>query len=194
MTRFASYFTALVLMSTTLLANNWEIDKAHTSIGFQVRHMVVAKVNGKFNSFSGTIKNFDGTDFSKAVVEVNIDPKSIDTDNERRDGHLRSADFFAADSLPEMKFVSTKITPKGDKQFEMVGDLTMRGVTKPVTLTGEFLGAIAMKDGSKAGFSASGKINRQDWGVSWKKTMEAGELVVSDNVDLVLEIEANKAP
>lgn len=191
MNRTATIVVAAMLISSSLFAQTWEIDRTHSSVGFNVTHMVISKVKGQFNTFSGTI-NFDGKDFSAASVDVTIDPKSIDTSNERRDGHLKSPDFFAADSLPEMKFKSTKITGLGDNKFQMTGDLTMRGVTKPVTLNGEFRGTVAMKDGAKAGFSAAGKINRQDWGVSWSKSLDAGGLVVSDDVEIVLEIEADK--
>ncbi len=190
MKSIATIMAAAVLTSTSVFADTWEIDRVHSSVGFQVNHMVISKVNGKFDSFNGTI-NFDGKDFSKASVVVNIDPKTIDTDNERRDGHLKSPDFFAADSLPEMKFVSTSIKPLGENKFQMVGDLTMRGVTKPVTLDGEFRGTVAAMGGTKAGFSAKGTINRQDWGVSWNKTLDAGGFVVSDNVDLLIEVEAD---
>ena len=190
MKSIATIGAAAVLTSASVVANTWEIDRVHSSVGFQVNHMVISKVNGKFDSFNGTI-NFDGKDFSKASVVVNIDPKTIDTDNERRDGHLKSPDFFAADSLPEMKFVSTSIKPLGENKFQMVGDLTMRGVTKPVTLDGEFRGTVAAMGGTKAGFSAKGTINRQDWGVSWNKTLDAGGFVVSDNVDLLIEVEAD---
>lgn len=190
MKSIATIMAAAVLTSTSVFADTWEIDRVHSSVGFQVNHMVISKVNGKFDSFNGTI-NFDGKDFSRASVVVNIDPKTIDTDNERRDGHLKSPDFFAADSLPEMKFVSTSIKPLGENKFQMVGDLTMRGVTKPVTLDGEFRGTVAAMGGTKAGFSAKGTINRQDWGVSWNKTLDAGGFVVSDNVDLLIEVEAD---
>lgn len=190
MKSIATIVAAAVLTSASVFANTWEIDRVHSSVGFQVNHMVISKVNGKFDSFNGTI-NFDGKDFSKASVVVNIDPKTIDTDNERRDGHLKSPDFFAADSLPEMKFVSTSIKPLGENKFQMVGDLTMRGVTKPVTLDGEFRGTVAAMGKTKAGFSAKGTINRQDWGVSWNKTLDAGGFVVSDNVDLLIEVEAD---
>ena len=190
MKSIATIMAAAVLTSTSVFADTWEIDRVHSSVGFQVNHMVISKVNGKFDSFNGTI-NFDGKDFSRASVVVNIDPKTIDTDNERRDGHLKSPDFFAADSLPEMKFVSTSIKPLGENKFQMVGDLTMRGVTKPVTLDGEFRGTVAAMGGTKAGFSAKGTINRQDWGGSWNKTLDAGGFVVSDNVDLLIEVEAD---
>ncbi len=189
-----AFVAVFVFMTTSIFADTWEIDKAHSNVGFQVTHMVISKVKGQFNSFSGTF-NFDGKDFSTASVDVVIDPKSIDTGNERRDGHLKSPDFFAADSLPEMRFKSTKITSLGENKFQLIGDLTMRGVTKPVTMTGEFRGTIAAMGGTtKAGFSANGKINRHDWGVSWSKSLDAGGLVVSDDVDILIEVEADKKP
>lgn len=193
MIRITSLLVAMLLATSTLFAETWEIDKAHTNIGFQVRHMVVSKVKGQFNEFSGTI-NFDGKDFATATVEVTINPKSINTSNDYRDKDLRSPSFFNTDSLPEMKFVSTKIVPKGDNKFEMTGNLTMHGQTHPVTLQGEFNGVIAMKDGAKAGFSARTTINRQDWGLKWHNTLPTGELVVSDEVEISLEVEANRKP
>lgn len=184
---------ASALLAGSAMAQTWTIDKSHSYVGFKVKHLVIASVKGQFNEFSGTI-NFDGKDFSKATVEVKIDPRTIDTQNEGRDKHLRSADFFAADSLPEMKFVSTKVTAKDGNKFEVVGNLTMRGVTKPVTLEGEFAGTVKDPWGNtKAGFSVSGKINRQDWGVSWSKNLDTGGLVVSDEVELALEVEAAMA-
>lgn len=193
MKRILILIFASALLAGSALAQSWTIDKTHSYVGFKVKHLVIATVKGQFNEFSGTI-NFDGKDFSKASVEVNIDPRTIDTQNDGRDKHLRSPDFFAADSLPEMKFVSTKVTPKGDNKFEVVGNLTMRGKTLPVTLDCEFAGTIKDPWGNtKAGFSATGKINRQDWGVSWSKSLDAGGVVVSDEVELALEVEAAMA-
>jgi polyisoprenoid-binding protein YceI len=187
------FVLASALLSSHLYAQTWTIDKSHSHVGFKVTHLVVSKVMGQFNDFSGTI-NFDGKDFSKASVEVMIDPRTISTENENRDKHLRSADFFAADSLPEMKFKSTKIVPVAGNKFQIVGDLTMRGVTKQVTLDAELNGTIQGMKGPTAGFSASGKLNRQDWGVSWNRSLDAGGLVVSDEVELNLEVEANQKP
>lgn len=180
---------ASALLSSHLMAQSWVIDKSHSYLGFEVSHNIVSKVRGQFGEFSGTI-NYDGKDLSKASVEVIIDPKSIDTQNERRDNHLRSSDFFAADSLPEMKFVSTKVIPGDGSKFQIVGDLTMRGVTKPVTLDAQLNGSIEGGRGMIAGFSASTTINRQDWGVSWSRSLDKGGLVVGNDVVLNFEIEA----
>ncbi len=183
---------ASVLVASTAFAQTWTIDKTHSYVGFKVNHLVVSKVKGQFSEFSGAISNFDGKDFSKASVEVSIDPRTIDTQNEKRDQHLRSSDFFAADSIPEMKFKSTKIIPGSGNKFQVIGDLTMRGKTLPVTLDCEFNGAIQGMRGQTAGFSAVGKINRQDWGVSWSRALDNGGLVVSDEVELNLEVEVNQ--
>lgn len=195
--RLITILSLITLMSLWLFASataaNWSIDQAHSNVGFEVRHMVISKVRGYFNEFSGTI-NFDGKDFSKATVEVFIDPRSIDTRNENRDNHLRSPDFFAADSLPEMKFVSTKVTAGQGNNFQVTGNLTMRGVTKPVTLDCEFQGTVVDQRGNtRAAFSATGKLNRQDWGVSWSRALDTGGLVVSDEVTLLLDVQVVQA-
>jgi polyisoprenoid-binding protein YceI len=185
---------ALALATPQLSAAAWKIDRTHSYVGFSVMHMVVSKVKGQFNEFDGTV-NFDGKDFATASVEVNVDPRTIDTGNERRDGHLKSSDFFAADSLPTMTFKSKKVIPGKSGAFQIIGELTMRGVTKEVTLDAQFNGSVTDPGGNtRAGFSATGRLNRQDWGVSWSKTLDAGGLVVSDEVQLVLEIEAISQP
>jgi polyisoprenoid-binding protein YceI len=181
---------AIAFTVPSLSAATWEIDKAHSSVGFTVKHMVISNVSGKFDDFSGTI-NFDGKDFATASVVVNINPASINTANEFRDKHLKSPDFFAVDSLPQMGFKSKKVIPGKESAFQIVGDLTMRGVTKEVTLDAVFNGTVkGMQGDTRAGFSATTTINRQDWGVSWNKTLDAGGLVVSDNVRIELEVEA----
>jgi len=185
---------AALLLAASVSAADWQIDPVHSNVGFKVTHMVVSRVKGKFNEFSGTIKNFDGENFKNASVEVKINAKSINTDNERRDNHLRSSDFLAVDSFPTISFVSTSVSPSEDGKFQVMGNLTIRGVTKPVTLDAEYNGRVALGKGQeKTGFSATTTINRQDWGVSWNKTLDAGGLVVSDDVDLIFEIEANKS-
>jgi polyisoprenoid-binding protein YceI len=177
-------------MAVSVQAENYVFDRAHSYIGFAVTHLGLSRVKGNFSDFNGTI-NYDPANPAKSAVEVTIQAASIDTKAEGRDKHLKSPDFFAVDSFPTLTFKSTAITPKTDKSFEVTGDLTMRGVTKPVTLTVEMVGA--MDDpmmGKRLGFAASGKINRQDFGVSWSKTLDAGGLVVSNDVDLVLEVQA----
>lgn len=177
-------------MAVSVQAENYVFDRAHSYIGFAVTHLGLSRVKGNFSDFNGTI-NYDPANPANSTVEVTIQAASIDTKAEGRDKHLKSPDFFAVDSFPTLTFKSTSITPKNEKLFEVTGDLTMRGVTKPVTLTVEMVGA--MEDpmmGKRLGFTASGKINRQDFGVAWSKTLDAGGLVVSNEVDLVLDIQA----
>jgi polyisoprenoid-binding protein YceI len=181
---------AIAFIVPSVSAATWEIDKAHSSVGFAVKHMVISNVNGKFDDFSGTI-DFNGKDFAAATVVVTINPASINTGNTNRDKHLKSPDFFAVDSLPQMGFKSKKIIPGKDNAFQIVGDLTMRGVTKEVTLDATFNGTVNGPQGNaRAGFSATTTINRQDWGISWSKTLDSGGLVASNDVKISLEVEA----
>jgi polyisoprenoid-binding protein YceI len=130
---------------------------------------------------------------SKGTTEFTVQSKSITTDNERRDGHLKSPDFFAVDSFPTLTFKSTKVIPGTGSDFKLVGDLTMRGVTKEVTFDCTFNGTIEAMGGTRASFSAHTTINRQDFKVSWSKSLDGGGLVVSDNVDINIELEVAKA-
>ncbi|MFH2056117.1 MAG: YceI family protein [bacterium] len=183
----------LALLSISASAQTWEFDVAHSGIDFKVSHMVISKVSGEFDKFEGKITNFDGADFTKAGVEVTIETSSINTENERRDTHLRSGDFFLADSFPTITFVSTKVTTPVNGDFQITGDLTIRGVTKSVTLAAHLNGTVQDPWGNtRAGFSASTTINRQDYGVSWSQTLDAGGLVAGDEVEISLEVEAVK--
>lgn len=173
-------------------AQSWEVDRGHSSVEFAVRHMVVSKVTGDFNEFEGTITNFDGKTVAGASVEFTVQTTSIDTKSEKRDGHLRSADFFAADSFPTFTFKSDTIVPGEGNNFQIQGDLTIRGVTKPVTFDAEYLGVIDAFGGQRAGFTATTKINRKDFGVNWSKSLDGGGLVVSEEVEIVLNIESVK--
>jgi polyisoprenoid-binding protein YceI len=187
--------SALALSSTLAAAApvTYSVDKAHTEIGFDVRHFF-SKVHGRFNSFDGTIV-FDAQNPAAISVNATADAKSIWTDNERRDNHLRSADFFAADSFPTLSFKSTRVTADGKNKYKVAGDLTLRGVTRPVVFDAEFLGAGQVGSGGqsfvKAGFSATAVINRKDFGINWNKALDNGGMMLSDDVTLVLNIEAN---
>jgi len=174
----------------------WSVDKTHTEIGFEVRH-IFSKVHGRFNDFTGTIV-FDDQNPANIKVDATADAKSIWTDNEQRDKHLRSADFFAVDSFPTLSFKSTKVTAAGKGKYKVAGDLTLRGVTRPVVFDGEFLGSGAFgmgghAMGNKAGFTATTVINRKDFGIIWNKTLDSGSLMLSDDVTLELNIEADQA-
>jgi polyisoprenoid-binding protein YceI len=191
--RLSLSLAALVFAAGAVSAAEWKIDRTHSSIGFQVRHMVVSKVPGNFTDFTGTVQaepTADGQiDLAKAQVSMTVQTASINTENENRDEHLKSADFFDAATHPELTFTSTKIVPLDGGKFQLVGNLTMRGVTKEVTFDGEFNGVVTDPRGNtKAGFSARGSINRQDFGVSWSKALDNGGLVVSDNVDIIIEL------
>ena len=175
------------------VTGNYTIDPVHSRIGFSVRHMMVSKVRGQFNEYSGS-GYFDAEDPSQSHAELTIEASSIDTHNPDRDTHLRSNDFLAMDEYPEITFKSTKVEPGAGGRFSVTGDLTIRGVTKPVTLDLEYLGSTTDPWGNqRLGFEGGTKINRRDWGVNWNTTLEAGGVVVSDNVDLEIEIEAVKA-
>ena len=189
---------ALLLLVPLMLvasarAQTWDIDVAHSHVGFTVRHLGVTKVNGSFGDFSGKITGFDGKDVAGGAVEVTVQIASITTGIDKRDEHLRSADFFDAAKFPTMTFKSKKILKGAGDQFTMIGDLTMKGVTKEDTLACTFNGAINDPWGStRAGFSATTTINRQDYGLSWSNAMADGSLVVSNEVVINLEIEAIK--
>ena len=168
----------------------YTIDASHSSVAFKVRHMMVTDVRGSFGTFSGTI-HLDAKNMEASSVEVTIDATSITTHNEKRDGHLKSPDFFDVAQFPTITFKSKKIVKKGE-QWVAVGDFTMRGVTKEIELPFALTGPVAAGPKSLIGVSATTKINRQDYGVSWNKTLDAGGAVVGDQVSVELEIEAGK--
>ena len=170
----------------------WNIDPSHSAIHFSVRHMVVSKTRGRFTKFSGQIV-FDPDDPAKSSVQVTIDPASLDTADAQRDAHLRSADFFDVDKYPQATFKSTKVIDLGGDKYQVEGDLTIRGVTRPVVLEAVFEGSA--KDpwgGERAGFASVTSLDRKDFGLTWNKALEAGGVLVGDKVELTLEIEAVK--
>lgn len=164
--------------------SNWQLDASHSEVQFKVKHMVISTVTGKFSSFSADVKS-DAPDFSDAVISFAVDINSIDTGNEQRDGHLKSDDFFNAEAFPQMKFTGKSLS--GGK---LTGDLTIRDVTKEVTLDADFGGVITDPWGAtRAGFEVNGKLNRQDFGLKWSAVTEAGGLVVSDEVRIHVNVE-----
>ncbi len=166
----------------------YDIDPSHTELGFAVRHMAVSKVRGRFSTFSGTLVLAENPADSKATVT--IDATSVDTRDGNRDNHLRTNDFFDVENHPTWTFVSTSIKPDGG-DFKVDGDLTIRGVTKPVTLDVTLEGVVKDPYGNhRVGFSASTTINREDFGVAFGAVMEAGGLVVAKKVDIQIELEA----
>jgi polyisoprenoid-binding protein YceI len=174
------------------LTGNYTLDLAHTRIGFSARHAMVTKVRGAFNDFEGHA-HLDATDPTKSTAVITIAAKSIDTRNEQRDAHLRSNDFMDLDNYPEITFTSTAVSPKGNDVYTVTGDLTIRGVTKPVSIDFEFTGTAVDPFGNvRVGFEGSTVINRKDWGVNWNAALEAGGLLVSENVTLEFEVSAIK--
>jgi polyisoprenoid-binding protein YceI len=177
---------------TPELTGNYTLDVAHSRIGFSARHAMVTKVRGAFNQFEG-FAYLDASDPTKSTAKVTIAAKSIDTRNEQRDAHLRSNDFMDLDNYPEITFTSTSVTPKGNDVYTVTGDLTIRGVTKPVSIDFEFTGAADDPWGNhRVGLEGSTVINRKDWGVSYNAALEAGGLLVSENVTLEFELSAIK--
>ncbi|MGB3696588.1 MAG: YceI family protein [Gordonia sp. (in: high G+C Gram-positive bacteria)] len=182
--------TAATLTPTDLTAGTWTIDPVHSTVGFSVRHLMVSKVRGNFDTFAGAITVAeDGT----PSVRAEIDVTSINTRNEQRDGHIRSADFFDADNFPKATFVSTSVEADGS-DYLLTGDFTLKGVTKPVVLKMEYNGVHAgMGQGPVAGFEASTVINRKDFGIDIEMPLETGGTVVGDKITITLEIEAGLA-
>ncbi|HKO82683.1 MAG TPA: YceI family protein [Chitinophagaceae bacterium] len=171
----------------------WTIDAAHSEIGFKVKHLVISTVSGKFTSFEGKLEG-DPEDLANAKISFSADIDSINTGNEQRDGHLKSADFFDAANHSKLTFTSTSIKKTGDTEYNATGDLTIRGTTKPVTLNVEFGGVHNNLYGQTvAGFEITGKIKRLEYGLTWNAVTEAGGVVVSDEVKLVINAELVKS-
>jgi polyisoprenoid-binding protein YceI len=184
---------ALVALNTQALAETkfsagaYQIDTAHSKVGFEIPHLVISTVEGRFSKFDGDIVLAEK--FEKSTVKVNIDINSIETSNGKRDEHLKGADFFDVAKYPQMKFEASEVkgTPEA---FQATGNLTLHGVTKKVTLDGKYLGTVVdMQGNQKAAFSAKTKINRKDFGLTWNKAVEAGP-VVGDDVTIDLRIQA----
>ncbi len=174
-------FFAMAWVIQAGAAQEYSVDNSHTEIGFSVKHMVVATVRGQFTDFSGKVF-YDEEDVTRSTVVGVVKTASITTTNEKRDEHLRSADFFDAAQYPEILFKSSRIEKKGDGHV-VYGDLTIRGVTREIALDFVITGTVIDPWGNqRIGLEASGKINRQDFGVSWSKALDAGGLVVSDEV------------
>lgn len=170
----------------------WQIDPAHSHIQFSVRHMMISTVRGRFEKFSGTI-DFDKNDPIKATVNVEIDVASINTNEVQRDNHLRSPDFFEVDKYPAMTFRSKRIEKVDDHHGRIIGDLTIKNITKEVVLEAEYAGQMKSPWGTtSAGASASGKINRKDWGLTWNQTLETGGMLVGDEIKIDIELELIK--
>ena len=188
----------LALVMTTGNAQvNWKLDNSHSKLGFSVTHMMVSEVEGKFKIYEGQVSSKSEMDFTDAKISFSADAASINTEDEKRDGHLKSSDFFDVAKFPNITFKSTSMKPSGQGKTTYIveGDLTMHGVTKKVKLMA--IGASkTVKDpygNIKNGFKVTGTINRKDFGLSWNAALEAGGVAVSDEVNIDLNIELNKA-
>jgi polyisoprenoid-binding protein YceI len=174
------------------LSGHYVLDPAHTRLGFVARHAMVTKVRGAFNDFEGSAF-VDGTDFTKSTGQLTIQAASIDTRNEQRDAHLRSNDFLAMETYPEITFVATNVRQAGATTLEVTGDLTIRGVTNSITIPFEFEGAATDPFGNlRVGFEGSTVINRKDYGITWNAALETGGVLVSDKITLEFEVSAIK--
>ncbi|GIO21701.1 YceI family protein [Oceanobacillus sp. J11TS1] len=173
---------------------NWTVDKAHSEVGFSVKHMMISRAKGTFDNFDARIKA-DVEDLTDAEIEVTIDVASINTRNSDRDNHLRSEDFFDAESHPNITFIATDIKKSGGNNYKVNGDLTLKGTTKPATLDVTFEGESKdpMSGDLVAGFSGSTSINRKEFGLTWNASLETGGVLVGEDVKIQFELELHKA-
>ncbi|PEN13289.1 polyisoprenoid-binding protein [Longibacter salinarum] len=167
----------------------YQIDPAHTTLGFRIRHMGIAFVEGEFDTFEGTI-SYNADSLAATSSNVTVQTTSIDTDVEKRDNHLRSADFFEVETYPEMTFTSTSVQPTAQNHFRLIGDLTIKGTTKEVVFDVESAGPIQTDNGQRVGFHATTTIDRRDFGIDWGSELPGGIPAVGNEVQLVLDVEA----
>lgn len=189
----ATFITVAVNAQT-----NWKVDGSHSKLGFSVTHMMMTETEGKFKVYEGSVSSKSDMDFTDAKIDFTADAASINTEDEKRDGHLKSPDFFDTEKFPKITFKGTSMkanTKKGKTTYDLVGDLTMKGVTKKVTLTA--IGASKVLNdpwgNTKYGFKVTGVINRKDFGLNWNAALEAGGVLVAEEVKLDINIELNKA-
>ena len=169
----------------------WTVDQSHSSIGFEVKHMMVSKVKGQFTSYTADVEAEDLTDLTTASINFVFDVASINTNSEDRDNHLKSADFFSADEFPTITFTSTNISKDGD-DYQVTGDLTIKDVTKPVTFNVEFGGKGTNPWGIEVyGFEGKAKINREEFGLTWNAALETGGVLVGKDIKIKVELELN---
>jgi polyisoprenoid-binding protein YceI len=184
--------TAATAADLTQLTGQYNLDPTHTRIGFVARHAMVTKVRGSFNEFEGTAY-LDGSDPAKSSAKLTIKAASIDTRNADRDAHLRGNDFFAMEEYPEITFASTSVEQVSPSEYNVTGDLTIKGTTRPVTVPFEFTGSVIDPWGNlRVGFEGSVVVNRKDWNVNWNAALEAGGVLVGEKVTLEFEVSAVK--
>ncbi|WP_224997779.1 YceI family protein [Cesiribacter sp. SM1] len=170
----------------------WVLDPTHSELGFKIKHLMISNVTGSFTKFDA-IAETEGDDFSKAKVVSNIEVASINTNNSQRDEHLRNADFFEVETHPNMHFESTRVEKVDDDTYNLFGNLTIKGTTKPVKVTAEYSGIVRDPYGNtKAGFSLSGKINRKDWGINYNAALETGGVMLGEELKIQGEVQLVK--
>lgn len=184
---------ALLIAGTVSAQTKWKLDKTHSNVRFTVTHMTVSEVEGSFKIWDGSVENTK-SDFSDAKISFTIDVNSVNTDNENRDKHLKSDDFFNAEKFPAIKFESTSFQPLGGNKYKLNGNLTVRDITKPVTFDVTYGGTITGQRGTKAGFKAVTTIDRLAFGLKWDRATEAGGLVVGKDVEVSVKIELDQVP
>jgi polyisoprenoid-binding protein YceI len=189
MKKLNAIFMMLLIAGSAMAQATWDIDKNHSKVGFSIAHMGVSEVEGNFDEFNGNVVS-KTEDFNGAEVSFSAKTGSIDTDNERRDGHLKSPDFFEAEKYPDISFKGTLVKDGG--KYKLKGDLTLKGVTKPAEFDVTYGGSVNTGKGIKAGFKLNGKINRQDYGLTWSNKLATGELAVGDIVEVIAKIELDK--
>ncbi len=192
MKRFISLIAAATVATLSLSAQEvWKLDRSHANVGFEVTHMLISQVPGSFKDFEVEFAS-SKADFTDATVKATIRVASINTDNERRDGHLKSDDFFNAEKYPVMTFVSSKFEKTGDKTYKIHGDLTIRDITKPVVFDARLIGVLKTDKGTISGWKASLTLNRFDYNLKWNRALETGGLIVGEDVDITLNAEFAK--
>jgi polyisoprenoid-binding protein YceI len=192
---FAVALATLAISAPAIAADTFTVDKAHSEVTFRVRHLGISNVSGRFTDFDGAVQ-IDQAKPEASSVEFTIQTASVNTSNEGRDKHLRSADFFDAEKFPTISFKSSKVAAAGKDRYNVTGSFTMRGVTKEVTLPVAVLGfGKGMRGEDRAAFEIQTVVNRQDYGVNWNRTLDTGGVVVSDEVNVLINVEAvKKAP
>jgi len=189
MKKLNTLVVAMLVAGASMAQTNWSIDKAHSKIGFNARHLVVSEVEGYFKDYDAKVTS-TADDFAGSTIEFTAKTASVFTDNEKRDGHLKSDDFFNAEKFPELKFTGTLAKENG--KYVLKGNLTIRDVTKPVTLDVTYGGRVKAFGGERAGFKVSGKILRKEYGLKFNAALEGGGLVVSDEIEINVKVELTK--
>lgn len=187
------YYLGIGKRKDGFIMSTWKVDGAHTNVGFSVKHMMVSTVRGRFTEVEGKIEG-DPKELTDAKIEFTIDASSIHTNNEDRDNHLRSDDFFDVEKYPKITFVSTEIKQTSDNKYDITGDMTMKGVTNKVTFEAEYEGSATNPWGVEVvAFEVNGKISRKEFDLTWNQALETGGVLVGDDIKVSMELQANPA-